>query len=295
MQVAVEFPLTPHRWGQGAVLELARGIEALGYDEIDLLEHVTVGLPTPTRAASNAASDTLEPLVALSAIGAVTRRIGLGTEILILPQRQPALVAKQVATLDVLAGGRVRLGVGAGWQQPEYESLGVPFAERGRRLDESIELMRLYWTAPSVTYHGRFYRAEAMGMEPKPVQTGGPPIWIGGDSDAALRRVGRLGDGWLAMGEGDDLMAAVPAKVAVIRAAAEAAGRDFSRIGLQGRLSDVGDLDRLAVSATELRTAGFTWATVAMPALEAGGARSVAAQLDALARIKERISREIGS
>src|SRR5690606_5175886 len=110
---------------------------ALGYDQIDLFDHVTVGLPTPGRQVERQASgELLEPMVTLGAIAAVTNRIGLGTGVLVLPQRQPALVAKQAATLDVLSGGRVRLGVGVGWQESEYESLGVPFRQRGRRMDE---------------------------------------------------------------------------------------------------------------------------------------------------------------
>ncbi len=296
MRVAVEFPLAPHRWGADAVLELARGIEDAGYDEIDLFEHVTVGQPIPGRVETRqAAPELLEPLVTLGALAAVTRRIGLGTGVLVLPQRQPALVAKQVATLDVLSGGRVRLGVGVGWQQSEYESLGVPFAERGRRLDEAIALMRRYWTEPSVTFHGQYFDAEAMGMDPKPVQPGGPPIWLGGDSEAALRRVGRLGDGWLAMADSDEAVATAPEKLAILRAAAETAGRDPDRIGLQTRLSDPLDLESLGRRIAGLREAGFTWTAVSLPVLEAAGIAGVAAQVETLARIMERIRGETGA
>lgn len=295
MHLVVELPLAPQRWGAGAVLDLARGIEDLGYDEMDLFEHVTVGLPTPTRTESGqAAPELLEPMVTLAAMAAVTRRIGLGTGVLVLPQRQPALVAKQVATLDLLSGGRVRLGVGVGWQRSEYESLGVPFAERGRRMDESIELLRRYWTESSVTFKGRYYRAEAMAMDPKPVQPGGPPIWLGGDSEASLRRVGRVGDGWLAMADSDEIVATAQEKIAVIRAAAEEAGRDLARIGMQARLSDVLDLDALPRRIAGLRAAGFTWAAVSLPAIEAAGVVGVEAQVETLARIRERILREVG-
>jgi probable F420-dependent oxidoreductase len=232
--------------------------------------------------------------VTLGAIAAVTSTIGLGTEVLVLPQRQPALVAKQVSTLDVLTGGRVRLGVGVGWQESEYESLGVPFAERGRRIDEVIHLMRLYWSEPSVTFRGRFYQTEAMAMDPKPVQPGGPPIWLGGDSDAALRRVGRLGDGWLAMADSDETAATLQDKLAIIRAAAEEVGRDPTKIGLQTRLSDPLDSDAVAGRVARLRELGFTWVTVGGPGLEAAGVQGVAAQVDALARIRERIQSAVG-
>jgi probable F420-dependent oxidoreductase len=295
MHVAVEFPLATHRWGADAVLELARGIEDAGYDEIDLFEHVTVGHPIPGRSETReAAHELLEPLVTLGAISAATHRIRLGTGILVLPQRQPALVAKQVATLDVLSNGRVRLGVGVGWQRSEYESLGVPFAERGRRIDEAITLMRRYWTEPSVTFHGQFYRAEAMGMDPKPVQPGGPPIWLGGDSEAALRRVGRLGDGWMAMADSDEAVVTAPEKLATIRAAAEAAGRDPARIGLQARLSDPLDLESVPRRVAGLRAAGFTWITVSLPVVEAAGVVGVAAQVEALTRIKKAILDAVG-
>jgi probable F420-dependent oxidoreductase len=295
MHVAVEFPLAAHRWGTDALLELARGIEDAGYDEIDLFEHVTVGHPIPGRSETReAAPELLEPLVTLAAISAVTHRVRLGTGILVLPQRQPALVAKQVATLDLLSNGRVRLGVGVGWQRSEYESLGVPFAERGRRIDEAITLMRRYWTEPSVTFHGQFYRAEAMGMDPKPVQPGGPPIWLGGDSEAALRRVGRLGDGWMAMTDSDEAVVTAPEKLATIRAAAEAAGRDPARIGLQARLSDPLDLESLPRRVAGLRAAGFTWITVSLPVVEAAGVVGVAAQVEALTRIKEAIVDAVG-
>jgi probable F420-dependent oxidoreductase len=295
MHVAVEFPLATHRWGADAVLELARGIEDAGYDEIDLFEHVTVGHPIPGRSETReAAHELLEPLVTLGAISAATHRIRLGTGILVLPQRQPALVAKQVATLDVLSNGRVRLGVGVGWQRSEYESLGVAFAERGRRIDEAITLMRRYWTEPSVTFHGQFYRAEAMGMDPKPVQPGGPPIWLGGDSEAALHRVGRLGDGWMAMADSDEAVVTAPEKLATIRAAAEAAGRDPARIGLQARLSDPLDLESVPRRVAGLRAAGFTWITVSLPVVEAAGVVGVAAQVEALTRIKKAILDAVG-
>ena len=295
MHVAVEFPLAAQRWGTDAVLDLARAIEDIGYDEIDLFEHVTVGNPIPGRSETRqAAPELLEPLVTLGAISAVTRRIGLGTGVLVLPQRQPALVAKQVATLDVLSSGRVRLGVGVGWQRSEYESLGVPFEERGRRIDEAITLMRRYWTESSVTFRGYFYRAEAMGMDPKPVQPGGPPIWLGGDSEPALRRVGRLGDGWMAMPDSDEAVLSAPQNLAIIKAAAEAAGRDPAKIGLQARLSDPLDLEALTRRVAGLRAAGFTWTSVSLPSLETAGGGGVAALVETLSRIRERLWREIG-
>lgn len=289
VNIAIEFLHAAHLLGDTAVATLARGIEQIGYDEIDLLEHVTVGHPTPDRPAGHAEPNILEPLVTLGMIAGVTSRIGLGTEVLILPQRQPALVAKQVSTLDVLSGGRVRLGLGVGWQESEYESLGVPFRERGRRMDESIQLLRAYWTEASVTFDGTYFQAEAMGMDPKPRQPGGPPLWIGGDSNAALRRVGKLGDGWMALMDSDVTAESAREKISTIRSAAEEAGRDPATIGFQVRLSDPTDLDNIPRRIEHFRELGFTWVTISMPFLEQSGFDSVEAQLDILGRIHERI------
>lgn len=294
MYLAVELGSVSPALGAAETLDLARAIEEDGFDEVDLFDHVTMGHPTATRPPAKypARMAILEPLVTLGAIAARTRRIRLGVEVLVLPQRQPALVAKQVATLDVLSGGRVRLGVGVGWQAAEYASLGVPFGERGRRMDEAIGLLRRYWSEPSVSFDGRYYLAEAMAMEPKPVRPGGPPIWIGGDSATALRRAGRVGDGWLA--DADEDAATVGPKVATVREAAAEAGRDPDAIGLQTRLTDLDDLDALAARMAGLRAIGFTWATISLPVLAAGGVRGVFAQREVLGRIKERIRRETG-
>src|SRR5713101_7068443 len=128
----------------------------------------------------------------------VTSRVTLGTEVLVLPQRHPTLVAKQVSTLDTLSGGRVRLGVGVGWQESEYEALGEDFHTRGARMDECIRLLRAYWGDAQVDFAGKHYPVTAIAMEPKPPQGRRLPIWIGGMSEPAWRRVGQLGDGWLA-------------------------------------------------------------------------------------------------
>ena len=292
MRLAVEFPSIAYRWGDDAVPALARAVEDTGYDEIDMFDHVTMGHPIEGRPPGPYPTNMplLEAFVTLGAIAVGTRRVRLGTEVLVLPQRQPTLVAKQVATLDILSGGRMRLGAGVGWQESEYESLGVPFKERGRRMDECLQLLRLYWTEPSITFHGRYYHVEAMGMDPKPVQPGGPPIWLGGGSEAALQRIGRLGDGWLA--GGGERPESVRDKLAVIQRTAEQAGRDPGAIGLQVQLGDVRDLDALAARAAAFRAAGFTWGTVNMTQLYTAGARDVSAQREALERIKERVQRE---
>ena len=140
MKLAVEFPSVVYREGPEAVARLAAGIEAIGFDQLDMFDHVVMEHPTEARGQGRYPSNMpiLEALMTLAYVAASTGRIGLGTEVLILPQRQPTLVAKQISTLDTLSGGRVRLGVGVGWQESEYESLGMPYHVRGRMMDEAI-------------------------------------------------------------------------------------------------------------------------------------------------------------
>src|SRR5437667_6839796 len=172
MKLSVEFPSVSYREGQEAVARLARAIEQIGYDHIDMFDHVVMGFPMEGRAKGPypAGMPIMEALMTLSYIAAVTSRVTLGTEVLVLPQRQPVLVAKQVSTLDTLSGGRVRLGIGVGWQESEYEALGESFGNRGRRMDEAIELLRACWTQPKIDFKSEHYRLNAMGMEPKPPQ-----------------------------------------------------------------------------------------------------------------------------
>ena len=283
MKLAVQFASVFHRQGPGAITALVQGIEQLGYDQVDMFDHVTMAHSVEGERAGPypATMPLLEALTTLAYFAAVTERVGLGTEVLVLPQRQPALVAKQVATVDILSGGRVRLGVGVGWQEREYQSLGVPFRERGRRMDECLRLLRAYWADRSVTFQGRYYTAEAMAMDPKPRPgTSGPPIWMGGSAEAALRRIGELGDGWLA--GGGETPESAREKMTVIRRSAESAGRDPATLGYQIQLGNPSDLDRMAERAARFAGAGFGWGTVSMTAVYQAGHRDVEGQLTAL-------------
>ena len=181
MKLSVEFPSMAYREGPTAVAALARAIERIGYDHIDIFDHVVMGVPIEGRERGpyNPRMPILEALMALAYMAAVTTRVTLGTEVLVLPQRQPTLVAKQVSTLDTLSGGRVRLGVGVGWQESEYEALGESFRDRGARMDEAIRLLRAYWTDAEVSMASAHYPTVSMAMEPKPPQGGRLPIWIG--------------------------------------------------------------------------------------------------------------------
>ena len=304
MKLSVEFPSVSYREGPAAVADLARAIERIGYDHIDIFDHVVMGVPIEGRARGpyNAAMPILEALTALAYMAAVTSRVTLGTEVLVLPQRQPALVAKQVSTLDTLSGGRIRLGVGVGWQESEYDALGESFRTRGARMDDAIRLLRAYWTDAEVTTAGPHYRTISMAMEPKPPQGARLPIWIGGNSEAAYRRVGRFGDGWLASRVADP--ASARESIESIRRHAEQAGRDPGAIGLQSMVAPpprdaagktfYADHDAVVARVAALKAMGFEWVALNATAIFQAGARSVAAITEQLDRLHARIHAEVG-
>jgi probable F420-dependent oxidoreductase len=304
MKLSVEFPSVSYREGPAAVAGLARAIERIGYDHIDIFDHVVMGVPIEGRPRGpyNPAMPILEALMALAYLAAVTTRVTLGTEVLVLPQRQPALVAKQIGTLDTLSGGRVRLGIGVGWQESEYEALGEDFRTRGARMDEAIRLLRAYWTDAEVSFESAPYRTVAMAMEPKPPQGGRLPIWIGGGSEAAYRRVGRLGDGWLASRVTD--AASARQAIEAIRRHAEAAGRDPGAIGLQSMVAPpprgaegktfYANHDAAVARVAALKAMGFGWVAINATAIFQAGARSVDAMTEQLGRLHDRLRAEVG-
>ena len=268
MKLSVEFPSVSYREGPAAVADLARAIERIGYDHIDIFDHVVMGVPIEGRARGpyNPQMPILEALMALSYMAAVTTRVTLGTEVLVLPQRQPALVAKQVSTLDTLSGGRVRLGVGVGWQESEYEALGEPFGTRGPRMDEAIRLMRAYWSDAEVTVPSPHYPTLSMAMEPKPPQGARLPIWIGGLSEAAGRDPQAIGL---------QSMVAPPPR--------DAAGKTF-----------YADHAQVVARVAALKAMGFGWVALNATAIFQAGARSVAAMTEELHRLHDRIRAEVG-
>ena len=183
-----------------AMRDVSQAAEGLGYDFLTLIDHVLLAYPaadgTP-RAHYPARTPYHDILVALGHLGGVTTRISLRSAVVIMPQRGPAVVAKQAAAVDTLSGGRLELGLGIGWHREEYDALEVPFTERGRRMDEGIKLMKLLWTQDRVDFHGRYYKVDGMGMEPKPVTRPHPPLWFGGTTPPVFRRVVEHGVGWL--------------------------------------------------------------------------------------------------
>jgi probable F420-dependent oxidoreductase len=186
-----------------------------------------------------------DPLVWMTHVAACTERLRFMTGVLILPQRNPLVLAKQVATMDYMSGGRIELGVGVGWLEEEFDALGVPFGRRGKRTDEYIEAMRALWTGDDVSYHGEFVDFEGMNCNPKPIQD--PlPITIGGHSEFAARRAGRLGTGYFpATGWSGDIAPVL----ATVREEAEKAGRDPDQIQITTGLNPddpVGSAERMA-------------------------------------------------
>ncbi|MCS7276294.1 MAG: LLM class flavin-dependent oxidoreductase [Dehalococcoidia bacterium] len=187
VRAGIAYAVWPLGEGAGLLWQVVDRAEELGVDSLWFIDRLVGPAPIP------------EPVVMMAAVAARTRRIKFGPSVLALGLRNPVLLARELATLDVLSGGRLLPAVGLGRDDPrEAAALGVDPRQKARRTDEAIEVMRLLWTHERVTYHGRHYRLEEVGIWPRPLQQPCPPIWVGGTSDAALRRVARLGDGWLA-------------------------------------------------------------------------------------------------
>lgn len=232
------------------VLTAARYADALGFDVVWATDHVVLPFdrkspyPYPEggvpQAVYSAGVDWLDPVASLAVIAGATERVRLGTSVIVLPYRNPLVLANETATLDRLSGGRLALGVGAGWIAEEFAALGVPFSERGPRTDESIAVLRHLWTAERADFHGRFWSFADVAIGTRPAQQQGPPILVGGNGDPALRRAGRLGDGWHGM---DVLLEQAGPKVAAIRRHAEEAGRDPDALTPTVRRAAVPDMD----------------------------------------------------
>jgi probable F420-dependent oxidoreductase len=239
MRIGVVFPQTEITADPIAVRDYAQAAEALGYTHLLAYDHV-VGADTTHyrdwRGPYTYRSLFHEPLVLFGYLAGLTQRLEFVTGILILPQRQTVLVAKQAAEVDVLSRGRFRLGVGIGWNAVEYQALNEDFRNRGKRSEEQIAVLRALFTQESVTFHGRWHHIEAAGINPLPVQR--PiPIWLGGSVEATLQRAGRSGDGWFPqLPPGDAARDAIRR----LHAYAREAGRDPQRIGIEARVSIAG-------------------------------------------------------
>ncbi len=235
MRIGVVFPQTEIGADVGAVRAYAGRVEELGFTHVLAYDHVLGADPVahaPWDRPYDVHTTFHEPMVLFGYLAALTS-LELVTGIIILPQRQTALAAKQAAEVDLLTGGHLRFGVGLGWNAVEYEALGKDFGNRGRRIEEQVALLRRLWTEQSVTFEGEFERVTAAGLAPLPVQR--PiPVWFGAQSPRAYERVGRLADGWFPqVPPGPKLDEAR----ALVQEAARKAGRDPATLGMEGRVS----------------------------------------------------------
>jgi probable F420-dependent oxidoreductase len=262
MKIGVVFPQVDLGADAGAIRAYAAAIAAAGYDHVLAYDHVLGADRTahPDWTGPYDATHTFHEPFALFGFLAGICQLELVTGVIILPQRQTVLVAKQAAEVDVLSEGRFRLGVGLGWNPIEYEALGEDFHNRGRRMEEQIELMRLLWTQPVIDFAGEFHRVTGAGLAPLPVQR--PiPIWVGvGADQRALRRAGRLADGWIPFGPPGGRF---EERREIVHQSARDAGRDPAALGMQTRIDfGDGDLDRLGAEAAAWRDAGATHLSV---------------------------------
>jgi len=258
MRIGVVFPQTEFGSDPGAIREYAQTAEALGYTHILAYDHVIGANPDRPggwRGPYTYQSAFHEPFVLYSFMAALTEKIEFVTGILILPQRETVLVAKQAAALDVLSNGRLRLGVGVGWNKVEYIALNQDFHTRGKRQEEQVELLRLLWTQELVSYLGRWHTIPEAGLNPLPVQR--PiPIWFGGYNDTLLRRVAKMGDGWL---PGHRIAADAEADLARLDGYLAENGRSRQDIGLEPRLQyKDNNLDSLAQTMADWQAVGAT-------------------------------------
>ena len=284
MQFGVALPQFGPRARDPAVRERIREVavaaERLGYDIVWTAEHLilpyTVHTPYPygDRLPFDVADPILDVASTLAYVAALTSRVRLGTSVVVLPYHHPIALAKALTSVDLLSGGRLLLGVAGGWLREEFDLLGVPFRERGARTDESLALIKRLWTEDRVSFRGRFFSVDDAAFFPKPLQRPHPPIWVGGDSAAALRRVARFGDGWLAAPRDLDHL---DAGIDTIRRAAETAGRDPAAIGVASS-GGARSLPELVDRLPDLARRGVT--IVNVPALF--WTPSIAAAIDAL-------------
>ena len=278
------FPQTEIGNDTGAIREYAQATESLGYDFLLAFDHV-LGANAETHTDLTGPYrhyDAFhEPFVLFGYLAAVTSNVELATGIIILPQRQTALVAKQAAAVDVLSNGRLRLGIGVGWNHVEYEALNENWRNRGARSEEQIDLMRRLWTNELITYEGKWHKITDAGILPLPVQR--PiPVWLGGASDRTIRRIVSIGDGWILTGRPDDRAKGLIEK---LHAYAEEAGRDIATIGLEGWVSaSIGGPDEWAKEAAGWKALGATH--VSLNTMRADLA-DPAAHIEAIGQFKE--------
>ena len=209
------------------IITVAQAAESLGYSTAWVIDHLVLPAKAEGGYAFNPLDPFLEPITVLGALALRTSRIKLGTAVLVLPYRHPIYTAKALATVDVLSGGRLIVGVGAGWMEPEFAALGVPIAERGSRTNETIDVLKALWTEDVPSYDGRHFHFSNIKFVPQPIQRPRPPILIGGMTKGALQRAVSRGDGWIAIGKS---AADLTQPLAALREMAAKAGRKLDEL-----------------------------------------------------------------
>lgn len=261
VQIGAFFPTRDMPADRAAIRDWAQAAEAIGYDYVEVPDHV-LGADRTSLPAFEGPYDVddafHETFVTMAYMAAVTERVGLVSGVLILPQRQTALVAKQAAQLDVVSGGRLRLGIGVGWNPVEYEALGQDWRVRGRRQAEQIELMNQLWTNRTVTFDGEFDRVHHAGLKPRPIQQ--PiPIWFGGGVEAVLKRAAKYGQGWIPLGRPDEQ---IEGQLERLRTYLQAEGREPSEFGIEAWVrSGIGEPDQWRAAAERWTRLGATHVT----------------------------------
>jgi len=283
MRLNVQFPTRDIGNDPAKVRDWAQAAEDLGFATIEVADHVFGAAPrdgwTPTYGAQEPFHETF---VTLGFLAAATAKIGLSSGVLILPQRQTGLVAKQAAEVDLLSGGRLRLGIGVGWNHVEYEALDTDWHTRGVRQVEQVEVLRRLWSGELVTFDGRFHGLRAVNINPPPARRD-IPIWFGGSSEPVIERAARLGDGWMPIMAPDG---EAERKLATLRGHLAAHGRDPAAFGIEGWLRmDADDPDALSAAAEGWRRLGanmvMLYPMYRLPTVDA--------QIEALRRFKDAV------
>lgn len=290
MNFGAVFPQTELSGDPQALPAIGQAVERLGFDSLLFYDHV-VGAQHAEREPPLAGPYTEDdpfhdPFVALGYLAGITRRIELATGVLVLPQRQTVLVAQQAADVDLLSHGRLRLGVGTGWNWVEYDALGQDFARRGRRLSEQVPLLRRLWGEPLVTFSGEFDRIERGCINPRPPRP--IPVWFGGFGEAAFRRASRLGDGFSFAGDVDTAANGL----ARVRELLAGAGRDAAAFGRELIMTRARTPAEVVATAARWEAAGGTGVSVLTMRL---GFDSIAAHVDHLAAVKAAVDERFGA
>jgi len=285
MQIGVTFPQNEIGADPTVIRDYAQAAEGMGYRHLVAFDHV-LGADSTHRPGWRGYTHRQmfhEPFVLFGYLAALTH-LEFVPAVIILPQRQTALVAKQAAEVDVLTGGKLRLGIGVGWNPVEYEALGMNFQARGRVVEEQIEVMRLLWSQEVVSYKGQYHTITEAGLNPLPIRRS-IPIWLGGSADVLLRRVARIGDGWFPQGQPDDHMRRLLERLISY---VKEVGRDPSTVGIEARVNaSEGNLDEWVRQTEGWRALGATH--ISLNTMGAGF-NSPGEHIDAIRRYKEAIA-----